>query len=162
MQKAHAEDPRQWGLIRVAIVGLQNDVFVGRLFFGNLLTGRVCWDCDCRPSDGCFLSIKVRLPTNDCRDVDDMNRHSSLLSSLSAMHRCTSTQPCGTLRPSLSRTLLCIRCCLRTRRSVSRCPSSINKTRGPIKQLWLLSRSMCRPWLLLLRTASCPSMTISN
>ena len=58
MQQAQSEDSRRWGLLRVAIVGLQNDVFVGRLFFGDPLTGRVHWDCDCRPSDGVFLSIK--------------------------------------------------------------------------------------------------------
>jgi hypothetical protein len=58
MQKAQSENPRRWALLKVAIVALQNDVFVGRLFFGDPLTGCVHWDCDCRPSDGCFLSIK--------------------------------------------------------------------------------------------------------
>ena len=62
MQQAQSEDTRRWGLLRVAIVGLQNDVFVGRLFFGDPLTGRVHWDCDCRPSDGCVLSIKCNAP----------------------------------------------------------------------------------------------------
>ena len=35
---------------------------MGRLFFGDPLTGQVYWDCDCRPSDGCFLSIKSNAP----------------------------------------------------------------------------------------------------
>jgi hypothetical protein len=60
MEKAMSENCRHWTLLKVAIVGLQNDVFVGRLFFGDPLTGKVHWDCDCRPSDGCFLSIKVK------------------------------------------------------------------------------------------------------
>ncbi|GAX79692.1 hypothetical protein CEUSTIGMA_g7133.t1 [Chlamydomonas eustigma] len=62
MEKAMSENCRQWTLLKVAIVGLQNDVFVGRLFFGDPLTGKVHWDCDCRPSDGCFLSIKCKAP----------------------------------------------------------------------------------------------------
>eukprot|EP00955_Chlamydomonas_euryale_P014628 157146-Chlamydomonas_euryale.AAC.2 len=58
LQRA-AQGDRQWSLLRVAVIGLRDDVFVGRLFFGDPETGVVAWDCDCRPSDGCFLSIKV-------------------------------------------------------------------------------------------------------
>lgn len=39
--KVQAEDPRHWGLLKVAIVSLENDVFVGRMFFGDKETGKV-------------------------------------------------------------------------------------------------------------------------
>eukprot|EP01025_Chloroclados_australasicus_P032240 TRINITY_DN3267_c0_g1_i4.p2 TRINITY_DN3267_c0_g1~~TRINITY_DN3267_c0_g1_i4.p2 ORF type:complete len:390 (-),score=21.24 TRINITY_DN3267_c0_g1_i4:488-1501(-) len=51
-----------WGLVRVAVVDLQNNVFHGRLFFGDTRTGKVVWDCDCRPSDGSWLAIKYNVP----------------------------------------------------------------------------------------------------
>ena len=86
MQKAQSESPRRWALLKVAIVGLQNDVFVGRLFFGDPLTGCVHWDCDCRPSDGCFLSIKCNAPlfvhenvwNSASRSVQDSTVHQML------------------------------------------------------------------------------------
>jgi len=51
---------REWKLIRVAIVDIQNSTYIGRLFFGDRETGEVVWDCDCRPSDGMWLSFQVR------------------------------------------------------------------------------------------------------
>jgi hypothetical protein len=32
-----------------------------RLFFGDSDSGNAVWDCDCRPSDGCWLALKARL-----------------------------------------------------------------------------------------------------
>lgn len=37
-----------------------NDVYYGRLFFGDPETQQVLWDCDVRPSDATFLALKVR------------------------------------------------------------------------------------------------------
>lgn len=48
--------------LRVAIVEMRDDVFFGRLFFGDPRTGEVLWDCDCRPSDACWLAIKFKIP----------------------------------------------------------------------------------------------------
>lgn len=38
---------------------LRGNTFVGRIFFGDPATGQVAWDCDCRPSDACWLALKV-------------------------------------------------------------------------------------------------------
>ncbi len=38
---------------------LRDSTYIGRLFFGDADTGNVVWDCDCRPSDGCWLALKV-------------------------------------------------------------------------------------------------------
>ncbi|KAK2078364.1 hypothetical protein QBZ16_003204 [Prototheca wickerhamii] len=52
---------RDWRLQRVAIVALRGDAYIGRAFFGDA-SGQTAWDCDCRPSDGCWLSLKGRCP----------------------------------------------------------------------------------------------------
>ncbi|GLI69021.1 hypothetical protein VaNZ11_013560, partial [Volvox africanus] len=59
----------QWQLLRVAIVALDGDIFVGRLFFGDAATGTVHWDCDCRPSDGVYLSLRTQCPFYVARTV---------------------------------------------------------------------------------------------
>jgi bifunctional DNase/RNase len=53
---------RKCTVLKVAIVGMNEDVFYGRLFFGDPATGEVLWDCDCRPSDACWLALKFRAP----------------------------------------------------------------------------------------------------
>lgn len=64
---------KDWRLVRVAIVDLRNNVYYGRLFFGE--TGadgdKIVWDCDCRPSDACWLSIKAGCPIFIKQDVFD-------------------------------------------------------------------------------------------
>ena len=45
--------------LQVAVVELRGNTFVGRIFFGDPATGQVAWDCDCRPSDACWLALKV-------------------------------------------------------------------------------------------------------
>lgn len=50
---------RDWKVLRVAIVELRDQTYIGRLFFGDADSGAVVWDCDCRPSDGCWLALKV-------------------------------------------------------------------------------------------------------
>ena len=44
----------------MAIVELQNDIYLARMFFGDPETGTVLWDLDCRPSDATFLALRVR------------------------------------------------------------------------------------------------------
>ncbi len=51
---------RDWKVLRVAIVELRDQTYIGRLFFGDADSGAVVWDCDCRPSDGCWIALKVR------------------------------------------------------------------------------------------------------
>lgn len=58
-------------MLRVAIVELRDTTYIGRLFFGDSETGSAVWDCDCRPSDGCWLALKVfsiRLSTTSDND----------------------------------------------------------------------------------------------
>jgi len=53
---------RNWNLLRVAIVELQNDIYLARMFFGDPETGTVLWDLDCRPSDATFLALRANAP----------------------------------------------------------------------------------------------------
>lgn len=61
----------KWRLVRVAIVDMQNNVYMGRLFFGDAASGEIVWDCDCRPSDGFWLAIKSKCPIFVKRKVWD-------------------------------------------------------------------------------------------
>jgi hypothetical protein len=54
----------KWRVVRVAIVALQDMVYIGRMFFGDADTGDVVWDCDVRPSDG-----ELRQPKQCCVDA---------------------------------------------------------------------------------------------
>ncbi|GLC38971.1 hypothetical protein PLESTM_000801400 [Pleodorina starrii] len=69
MERAGQLNPGHWQLLRVAVVALENDIFVGRLFFGDAATGTVMWDCDCRPSDGVYLSLRTQCPFFVARKV---------------------------------------------------------------------------------------------
>lgn len=59
-QRGRSISRRDWTLLRVAVVACVNDVYYGRLFFGDPETQQVLWDCDVRPSDATFLALKVR------------------------------------------------------------------------------------------------------
>lgn len=59
LERGQEISKREWKLIRVAIVDIKNSTYIGRLFFGDKETGEVVWDCDCRPSDGLWLSHQV-------------------------------------------------------------------------------------------------------
>lgn len=59
LQRGRQLSKRDWSLQRVAIVELRGSAYIGRLFFGGEVAGSPAWDCDCRPSDGCWLSLKV-------------------------------------------------------------------------------------------------------
>ncbi|KAG2448318.1 hypothetical protein HYH02_006902 [Chlamydomonas schloesseri] len=72
LTRAAQTNGRQWQLLRVAIVALENDIFVGRLFFGDPATGVVSWDCDCRPSDGVYLSLRSSCPFYVAKSVWDL------------------------------------------------------------------------------------------
>jgi len=60
---------RDWKVLRVAIVALRDAVYIGRLFFGDAQTGEVVYDCDCRPSDACWLAIRTGAPIMVSKDV---------------------------------------------------------------------------------------------
>jgi bifunctional DNase/RNase len=62
MQRGQAISKREWKLLRVAVVGVTDHAYVGRLFFGDSETGKVVWDCDCRPSDACWLALSTDAP----------------------------------------------------------------------------------------------------
>ena len=49
-------------LSRVAVVSCVDDVFYGRMYFEDAASGAPLWDCDCRPSDGLWLSMKYDAP----------------------------------------------------------------------------------------------------
>uniref|UniRef100_A0A7S2AIZ2 BFN domain-containing protein n=1 Tax=Pycnococcus provasolii TaxID=41880 RepID=A0A7S2AIZ2_9CHLO len=49
-------------LTRVAVISCVNDVFYGRMYFEDAETGAPLWDCDCRPSDGLWLSMRYDAP----------------------------------------------------------------------------------------------------
>ena len=58
LERGQEISKRDWRVVRVAIVELRQQTYIGRLFFGDD-AGVVMWDCDCRPSDGCWLALKV-------------------------------------------------------------------------------------------------------
>lgn len=58
LERGQEISKRDWRVVRVAIVELRQQTYIGRLFFGDD-NGVVMWDCDCRPSDGCWLALKV-------------------------------------------------------------------------------------------------------
>ena len=59
LQRGQDISKRDWKVLRVAIVELRDQTYIGRLFFGDADSGAVVWDCDCRPSDGCWIALKV-------------------------------------------------------------------------------------------------------
>ena len=59
LQRGQEVSKRDWKVLRVAIVELRDQTYIGRLFFGDADSGAVVWDCDCRPSDGCWIALKV-------------------------------------------------------------------------------------------------------
>lgn len=61
-QRGRAMSKRDWTLLRVAVVACVNDVYYGRLFFGDPDTQQVLWDTDVRPSDATFLALKAGAP----------------------------------------------------------------------------------------------------
>mmetsp|Transcript_2086 Transcript_2086/g.7447 ORF Transcript_2086/g.7447 Transcript_2086/m.7447 type:complete len:182 (+) Transcript_2086:613-1158(+) len=62
LQRGAQVDGKKFKLLFTAIVGTREQVFLGRLFFGDDETGEIKWDVDCRPSDACWLSFKQRCP----------------------------------------------------------------------------------------------------
>jgi len=69
LQRGRDVSKRDWSVLRVAIVGLSDTAYLGRIFFGNKDTGEVAWDVDCRPSDATWLAIKCKAPMFIHRDV---------------------------------------------------------------------------------------------
>lgn len=62
VQRGQAISKRDWTILRVAIVELKNEIYIGRMFFGDKHTQQVMWDCDCRPSDATWVSLKANCP----------------------------------------------------------------------------------------------------
>ncbi|CAK0751507.1 hypothetical protein CVIRNUC_002073 [Coccomyxa viridis] len=62
LQRGQDISKRDWKVLRVAIVELRDQTYIGRLFFGDADSGAVVWDCDCRPSDGCWIALKAKCP----------------------------------------------------------------------------------------------------
>lgn len=50
---------RDWKLLHVAIVEIRENTYYARLFFGDPESGDIVWDTDSRPSDACWLALKV-------------------------------------------------------------------------------------------------------
>lgn len=50
---------KEWKLLHVAVVAIEDTTYVARLFFGDGETKNIVWDCDSRPSDACWLALKV-------------------------------------------------------------------------------------------------------
>lgn len=57
--EGHAEE---MSLLHVAMVHIENNTYIGRLFFGNAQTKQVMWDTDARPSDMIYLALKFNVP----------------------------------------------------------------------------------------------------
>lgn len=62
LKRGMETDRSKWQLLRVAIVELRGFTYIGRAFFGDRETGKVAWDCDCRPSDSVWLAQKTNAP----------------------------------------------------------------------------------------------------
>ena len=62
LQRGMAISKREWTVLRVAVVGMTQSAYLGRIFFGNKVTGEVCWDVDSRPSDATWLAIRTGAP----------------------------------------------------------------------------------------------------
>jgi bifunctional DNase/RNase len=73
LERGQQISKRDWKLLRIAIVDLRNNTFYGRLFFGDPTTGVAVWDCDCRPSDAIWLSLKSKCRIYINRSVWDTN-----------------------------------------------------------------------------------------
>jgi hypothetical protein len=58
LERGQEISKKEWKLVRMAIVAMGDSTYIGRVFFGDA-EGNVVWDCDCRPSDGCWLALKV-------------------------------------------------------------------------------------------------------
>ena len=59
LQRGQDVSKTDWKLLHVAVVALKDTTYVARLFFGDVETGTIVWDCDSRPSDACWLALKV-------------------------------------------------------------------------------------------------------
>lgn len=59
LERGQEISKRDWKLIRVAIVEMKDNTYIGRIFFGDKESGESVYDLDCRPSDGLWLCLKA-------------------------------------------------------------------------------------------------------
>ena len=78
LERGQEISKRDWRVVRVAIVELRQQTYIGRLFFGDD-NGVVMWDCDCRPSDGCWLALKVCVHSLQVRALEGRGLQCCLL-----------------------------------------------------------------------------------
>eukprot|EP00210_Caulerpa_lentillifera_P007630 g7287.t1 len=62
LERFETLNPNEWHLLHVAVVDIIDNTFIGRLYFGDPETDEIVWDCDCRPSDACWLAL-----AHECR-----------------------------------------------------------------------------------------------
>ncbi|KAJ9510548.1 hypothetical protein QJQ45_016016 [Haematococcus lacustris] len=102
LQQAQRCSSEPWALLHAAITEITDAVFVGRLYFGNPETGQVLWECDCRPSDGCYLSLQEALGDGSDGEASSNSKgrphHHSSSPYLGASPR-LSMQACVLIRP---------------------------------------------------------------
>ncbi|KDD75445.1 hypothetical protein H632_c682p0 [Helicosporidium sp. ATCC 50920] len=72
-------------LARAAIVDIRGQTYVGRLCFADAASGEAAWDCDCRPSDACWLSSEAGCPLYVLRSIWD--QQSIQLESMAQRHQ---------------------------------------------------------------------------
>ena len=66
LQRGQEISRRDWKLLHVAVVEMVGTTYNARLFFGDIETGEIVYDMDCRPSDACWLAIKVHCTSSFC------------------------------------------------------------------------------------------------
>lgn len=69
LQRGQEISRKEWKLLHVAVVAMADNAYIARLFFGDAETGEIVWDCDCRPSDACWLALKSKCPIFMKKDV---------------------------------------------------------------------------------------------
>lgn len=73
LERGHDISKKEWKLLKVAVTELRGDTYIGRLFFGDPANDAVRWDCDSRPSDAIWLSLKSACPIYIHKLVWDAN-----------------------------------------------------------------------------------------
>jgi len=77
LERGRGLSKREWTIRSVAITGMSEATFLGRIFFGYSSQDdpdtEIAWDVDCRPSDACWLALKCGAPIYVHQSVWDSN-----------------------------------------------------------------------------------------